>query len=122
AALIGLAAGLVATRGSPAAVPVEADGPVTVARPALSLGSWSGLFALSGFCALSLEIVWFRIIDVAVKSTAFTFGTVLAVYLLGLAAGTLAGVVMLGRLRGGLLAVFLACECALLACAGLAVL
>ena len=122
AALIGLAAGLVATRGSPAAVPGEADGPVTAAtRPALSLGSWSALFALSGFCALSLEIVWFRIIDVAVKSTAFTFGTVLAVYLLGLAAGAFVGIALVGRLRRPLVA-FLACECTLLACAALAVL
>ena len=49
--------------------------------------SGSSLYALSGFVALSLEIVWFRLLDVAVKSTAFTFGTVLAVYLLGLGGG-----------------------------------
>ena len=30
---------------------------------------WVALYALSGFVALSLEIVWFRIIDVAVKAT-----------------------------------------------------
>ena len=40
--------------------------------------------------ALSLEILWFRLIDVAVKSTGFTFGTVLAVYLAGCGLGTLA--------------------------------
>ena len=87
----------------------------------LPLSSWAALFALSGFCALSLEIVWFRLIDVAVKSTAFTFGTVLAVYLLGLAAGTFIGVAIVGRLRR-LLAAFLACECAMLACSAVAVL
>ena len=40
-------------------------------------GLWLSLYALSGFVALSLEILWFRLVDVAVKSTAFTFGTVL---------------------------------------------
>ena len=50
--------------------------------------TWLALYALSGFCALALEILWFRIMDVAVKSTAYTFGTVLAVYLLGSAVGS----------------------------------
>ena len=49
------------------------------------------LYALSGFVALSLEILWFRLMDVAVKSTAFTFGTVLAVYLAGNGVGSLLG-------------------------------
>jgi hypothetical protein len=41
--------------------------------------------------ALSLEIVWFRIADVAIKSAAFTFGSILFVYLGGLALGSLGG-------------------------------
>src|SRR5574341_538405 len=45
------------------------------------------LYGLSGFLALSLAILWFRVMDVGVKSTAYTFGTVLALYLLGLGAG-----------------------------------
>ena len=48
---------------------------------------------------MALELVWFRLTDVGVKSTAFTFGTVLAVYLLGLGAGTLIGAVWAGRVR-----------------------
>jgi predicted membrane-bound spermidine synthase len=52
---------------------------------------WLGLYTLSGFVALSLEILWFRLVEVAVKSTAFTFGTVLAIYLMGLALGSLLG-------------------------------
>ena len=63
--------------------------PPPVERSSLS-ALWLALFALSGFCALSLEILWFRIVDVGVKSSAFTFGTVLAIYLLGSAAGALA--------------------------------
>jgi predicted membrane-bound spermidine synthase len=81
---------------------------------------WVALYALSGFTALSLEIVWFRIVDVAVKSTAFTFGTVLAIYLLGSAVGCLAGAPLVARLRRPLWT-FLAVQCALLACSAVAV-
>jgi hypothetical protein len=79
------------------------------------------LYALSGFVALSLEIVWFRLLDVAVKSTAFTFGTVLAVYLLGSAAGALAGAPLVARVRRPLRA-FLLAQCALLALTALPVI
>lgn len=127
AAGIGLVAGLVAAPPavSPGSTPAGATGGAPEPeRRALTLAAWAALFALSGFCALSLEIVWFRIIDVAVKSTAFTFGTVLAVYLFGLAVGTFIGITVVGRRgrRGRLLAAFLACECAMLAVAALAVL
>ena len=76
------------------------------------LALWLSLYALSGFVALSLEIVWFRVLDVAVKSTAFTFGTVLAVYLLGSAVGALAAAPRVARLRRPLRA-FLLAQCAL---------
>jgi predicted membrane-bound spermidine synthase len=50
---------------------------------------WVALYAFSGFVSLSLEIVWFRVLDVTAKASAFTFGSLLSVYLFGLAAGTL---------------------------------
>ena len=78
---------------------------------------WLALYAASGFCALGLEIAWFRIMDLAVKSTAFTFGTMLSVYLLGLAAGSLAGGPLAVRLIQPLRA-FLLCQCLLLTYAG----
>jgi spermidine synthase len=78
-----------------------------------SLGLWLTLYALSGFCALSLEIVWFRLINVGTKATAFTFGTVLAVYLLGLGAGSLVGGRLAERARRPL-RLFLTCQCWLL--------
>jgi predicted membrane-bound spermidine synthase len=81
---------------------------------------WLLLYALGGFCALALEILWFRLIDVAAKSTAFTFGTVLTIYLLGYGAGTLGGARLVARVRRPLLA-FVLCQCALLAWSGLAV-
>jgi spermidine synthase len=60
---------------------------------------WLALYALCGFTGLALEMVWFRLCDVGAKSTAFTFGTVLALYLFGLAAGSLCGVAWVRELR-----------------------
>ena len=45
---------------------------------------WVALYGLSGFIALSLEILWFRMLGVMLKSTAFTFGTLLTIFLSGL--------------------------------------
>jgi spermidine synthase len=89
-------------------------------RDAPFLG-WEALYALSGFVALSLEILWFRIMDVAVKSTAFTFGTVLAIYLAGNGMGSLLGAFQVHRVRRPL-AAFLWCQCGVLLLAGLPVL
>ena len=80
-----------------------------------------GLYATSGFCALALEILWFRFLDVAVRSTAFTFGTLLSLYLLGCAVGSLAGSVLVARVRRPLWA-FLVFQCLLLAWSGSAIL
>jgi MFS family permease len=60
---------------------------------------WIVIYGLSGFLALSLEIVWFRLLGVMVKSTAFTFGTLLSVYLIGLALGALFGSVCAAWIR-----------------------
>lgn len=71
------------------------------------IGLWVALYATSGFLALGLEMVWFRVVDVVLKSTAYTFGTVLGLYLLGVAIGTLGG---RHDLRKSPLATFLALE------------
>ena len=55
------------------------------------LSTWIAVYALSGFVALSLEIVWFRILGVILKSNSFTFGHLLAVYLGGVGLGALVG-------------------------------
>jgi predicted membrane-bound spermidine synthase len=70
---------------------------------------WVALYALSGFVSLSLEIAWFRVLHVIGKDAAFAFGTLLALYLLGLAAGTFAAAGRAESLRRPL-AVFLACQ------------
>jgi len=100
--------------------PDSGDGPAPFAFERGSLRLWMGLYALSGFIALCLEMVWFRIVDVAVKSMAFTFGNVLCVFLLGLGAGSLLG----GRLAPRWtrpLSTFVALQCALLVWSALAV-
>jgi predicted membrane-bound spermidine synthase len=60
---------------------------------------WALIFACSGLLALALEIVWFRVLSVTIKSGAFTFGTLLGVYLAGLGAGALIGSVIAPRMR-----------------------
>ncbi|MCC7516420.1 MAG: fused MFS/spermidine synthase, partial [Pseudomonadales bacterium] len=59
--------------------------------------AWLGIYALSGFVALGLEIVWFRLLGVMLKSTAFTFGILLAYFLSGLALGTVLGLLCAPR-------------------------
>ncbi len=49
---------------------------------------WAIIYGLTGFIALAFEIAWFRLLGVMLKSTAFTFGTLLGVYLSGLGLGS----------------------------------
>ncbi|HXY38135.1 MAG TPA: fused MFS/spermidine synthase, partial [Vicinamibacteria bacterium] len=85
------------------------------------LALWLALYTASGFCALSLELLWFRLLEVATRSTAFAFGTLLAIFLAGFALGALVGAVRGPRMQRPL-RVFLLCQCALIAWAGVAVL
>ena len=71
------------------------DRPPHTARAPLSF--WMAVYAFSGFIALSYEIVWFRLLGVMVKSTAFTFGTLLSLYLAGLGLGAVVGSAFLSR-------------------------
>jgi len=64
-----------------------------------TLRTWLLIYALSGFIALGLEIVWFRLLGVMLKSTAFTFGILLGYFLVGLAAGTALGLFASPRSR-----------------------
>jgi predicted membrane-bound spermidine synthase len=52
---------------------------------------WGVAYGVAGFVALSYEIVWFRVLGVIAKSSAFTFGTLLAIYLIGIGAGAVVG-------------------------------
>jgi spermidine synthase len=79
-------------------VPVEGDlsGDLQVQAPlAFSMPVWILIYALSGFLALSLEIVWFRLLGVMLKSTSLTFPHLLGIYLGSLALGLIAGLQLL---------------------------
>jgi spermidine synthase/MFS family permease len=90
-----LAALGLASRPAPSSDGAEAaaDQPDTGDAPPLVLPfrGWLAVYALTGFVALSLEIVWFRLLGIVLKSVSFTFATLLGVFLCGLAAGALAG-------------------------------
>jgi predicted membrane-bound spermidine synthase len=122
AALANVAAGLVGLGvGSLGADEEAAPQPPLSSDPPQPFTLWVALYALSGLVALSFEILWFRVLDIAVKSTAYTFGTLLSLYLAGMAVGCLAGAPLVQRVRRPLRA-FLLCQCALLLYAALALL
>ncbi len=79
------------------------------AEPPQPFPHWVLLYALSGFVSLSLEVVWFRVLDVGAKGGAFAFGTLLSIYLLGLAAGTFVAARRAASFKRPL-AVFLSCQ------------
>jgi len=53
--------------------------------------AWSAHYALSGFAALSLELIWFRVLGSLIKSVSMTFSILLAIYLGSMALGTALG-------------------------------
>jgi len=79
---------------------------------------WMWLYAGTGFVALSLEIVWFRVFDVAARGTSYTFGTLLAIYLLGSGSGAFLASFRAHRIERPLLT-FLLLQAALLSYSGL---
>jgi spermidine synthase len=62
----------------------QADDPAEVRQAVLIA------MGLSGFCALALEVVWFRVLVLYTDATTYAFSTLLAAVLLGLATGSLA--------------------------------
>lgn len=83
--------------------------------------AWMGIYALSGFVALGLEMVWFRLLGVLLKSNAFVFATLLGHFLFGLAVGMLIGIPFARRAKNPSRA-FLICQTAIAPAAGLALL
>lgn len=68
----------------------EAVDPVPL-RFTPALTAWSVQYAVSGFAALSLELIWFRILETLIKSVSLTFAVLLAIYLGSMAVGTAFG-------------------------------
>ncbi|MBI5674627.1 MAG: fused MFS/spermidine synthase [Nitrospirae bacterium] len=62
-------------------------------------GHWILIYGLTGFAALSLEIVWFRILEVISRSNSYTFGHLLFIYLCGVGFGSLVSSKMIKRIK-----------------------
>ena len=67
--------------------------------PPPAAGRWLALFFAIGFASLGYEVVWTRILVFYLGSSVYAFGTMLAVILLGLAAGSALASMALPRLR-----------------------
>lgn len=66
-------------------------------------------FAVSGFTGLAYEVIWTRVLGFMLTGTVFAFAAVLAVFLTGIAAGSLVFSLFIDRLRSrGLLIALLA--------------
>jgi len=102
---IGLSAAVVGVWLSTRAIAfVPAEGPAAAPRRdatrSMERGSrtrWLVAAALSGFCLLALEVVWFRFLVLFVKSHSNAFPLMLAVVLTGIACGSLAASAWLRR-------------------------
>ncbi|HEY0963220.1 MAG TPA: hypothetical protein VGE69_12780 [Pseudomonadales bacterium] len=68
-------------------------------QPLFAFTTWTWLYGLAGFLALSWEILWFRLLGVLLKSNSFTFAHLLAIYLGSLAVGIFAGAQLVHRGR-----------------------
>jgi predicted membrane-bound spermidine synthase len=53
---------------------------------------WCLLVFASGFIAISLEVIWFRVLDILLESTAYVYAHLLAFVLIGYAIGSMLGV------------------------------
>jgi spermidine synthase len=70
--------------------PAAPSPPPTEARETLDGRILLPAFAISGFCALAYEVVWFRLLDFLLLGRLTTFACVLSVYLLGISLGSVA--------------------------------
>jgi spermidine synthase len=103
-ALLNLAAALGALLiargvGEPAPEAGSKARPAAAQGPRYNVTTWALLYGFSGFVALSLELLWFRALDVMVKSSPYTFGHLLGLYLLFLGLGSLVGTAVVDRIR-----------------------
>ncbi len=57
------------------------------------------MFGVSGFIALSLEMVWFRTLHIMLKGNSFTFPILLSIYLGGIALGSVIGLLYLKKIK-----------------------
>lgn len=61
--------------------------------------TWSILIFLAGFTAISWEIIWFRVLDIALQSNAYTYGHLLAFVLIASGIGSTIGAKAVNYIR-----------------------
>lgn len=76
-----------------------ATAPLANQTKSASLQSWYLLVFLSGFTAISWEILWFRVLDIALQSNAYTYGHLLAFVLISSAIGSMIGAKAVAYIR-----------------------
>ena len=92
AVVLNLWVGITALYLSGASAPSAATAQTESTQPAPHGARWVYLvIALSGFCALSTEVVWTRLLSLMLGATVYAFSVILAVFLGGLALGSCAG-------------------------------
>ncbi len=84
---------------APAAAPSRDDAPRTQGAAAIYIA-----IAISGLCALGAEVVWTRLLSLLLGPTVYTFSIILAVFLLGLWAGSSAGSYLARRIQNARMA------------------
>ncbi len=106
AAAINLAAGIlvfclwrVSRRAAEAAAPADALPVAVPVEGGQRSWPWFVVYGLTGAVALGLEVVFFRMVDGLMRSNSYTFGHVLATYLLLFGAGAALGSRFVGRAR-----------------------
>lgn len=67
---------------------------------------WLTQYAITVFMAISFEIIWFRMLDVMIKSISFSFSIILFIYLASTAVGSRFGVYYQKRTRRNLRSVY----------------
>ncbi|PWU00148.1 MAG: SAM-dependent methyltransferase [Terriglobia bacterium] len=94
----------------------------TAVPGAQSPSSWAvyAAIAISGATALGAEVVWTRLLGMMLGATVYVFSIILAVFLVGLAAGSGAGSWLLRRISGAATASTALGLCQLLLAAGIA--
>lgn len=85
--------------------PAPAHAPDTAALPAararVPVLTLLAAFAISGFCALALEVVWTRLLAIVFLGTTYAFTTMLTTMLCGIALGSAAAALFVDRVRRG---------------------
>ncbi|MBI5816740.1 MAG: hypothetical protein HZB29_14155 [Nitrospinae bacterium] len=71
----------------------------SITKTVPAVREWIFLFFLSGFIAISLEVVWLRMLGAMFHSSAYGFSLILGIFLIGDAAGIIAGAYIVGGIK-----------------------